>query len=303
MNLNILEVKKEKKMKYKKIKHKLGFYQVEPMPTKEELKKYYEKVYFQNSKGSYTPTYTSSEKTYFMNEGIASEYLWKKFTKKDKGRIFDVGCGEGFFSRYFQEIGWNVECCDFSSYGIKTQNPSLLKHFMQGDIDEILDNKISKKEKYELINLGNVLEHVLNPLELLDKLKKLMNKNSLLRIKVPNDFSKFQMLLLERKCIKDSWFAPPDHLNYFTFDSLKNVIIGRKFNINKMLADFPNEVYLSNKYSNYDKDKKKGKECHNSRVLITNFLFEQGVDKYIKYMEAAGNCGFGRTITAFVSIK
>ncbi|TKJ17328.1 hypothetical protein CEE44_02220 [Candidatus Woesearchaeota archaeon B3_Woes] len=291
-------------MNFKKIKNKFGFYQIEPKPTKEELKEFYQKKYYQESKGSFEVKYNKAEQVYFRNESITFERIWEMFGKSKNIKLLDVGCGEGYFMKYFVEQGYKAEGFDFSNWGITHHNKKLLKYFEQGDIYEILDKKISKEKKYDLINLGNILEHVLEPLELLDKLKKLMNKESLLRIKVPNDYSDFQMLLLKQKKIKESaWFTPPDHLSYFNFKSLRKTLKAKGFRVYKMLADFPNEIYLSNEYSNYFKTRSKGKECHNSRVLITNFLFNTGVDKYIKYMESAGNCGIGRTITAYVSLK
>ena len=289
---------------YKKLKHTLGFYYIEPLPSSEELSAYYRDKFYQNcTSASYSPDYTPEERARFANLAMVSEKIWQDFTKKSLGSVIDIGCGEGFFLNYFHRKGWKVRGCDFSSFGIKKHNPDVLPFFTQGDIFSALEALIKTGEKYDLINLSNVLEHVIKPLELLDQLKNIMHKKSLLRINVPNDFSEFQEAIVDRGFTGETWFGPPEHLSYFTFSSLKSVVADRGFKLVKMLAGFPIEIFLWNKHSNYWADRGKGKEAHMARVGIDNFLIEQGVEQYIEFYEAAANANLGRDCIAFVALK
>jgi len=292
-------------MSYKCIQHPLGFFQVDPLPTQRDLEMFYKENYYQQLPAdTYCANYSLEEKKYFHNKAIVADHIWTKFSDRKTGSLIDIGCGEGFFASYFKQSGWDVQACDFSSYGVQQQNPCLLPYFEQGDIYEVLENKIKASKKYDFINLANVLEHVLDPLELLERLKKIMHIKTILRISVPNDFSAFQNMLIEKKCITEpTWFHPPDHLNYFTHTSLENTLIEGGFFINRMIADFPIEIYLLNEHSNYWKDRNKGSESHLCRLQIENFLVAQGVDNYINYMVAASKCGIGRSVIAFASIK
>jgi len=83
--------------------------------------------------------------------------------------------------------------------------------------------KVSISFQSCLVNLDNVLEHVLEPVELLKKVKRVMSKNAIARIEVPNDFSAFQKLLVEAGCTKETWVNPPEHLSYFNKASLVNL--------------------------------------------------------------------------------
>lgn len=292
-------------MKFEKQKNKFGFYQVKPMPTQEELNEYYSKDYFQKcTSKTYSAEYSKDEKEYFRNISLIAERVWQKFSHKNKGSIIDVGCGEGYFIDYFAKKGWRIEACDFSSHGMKKHNPQILKHFVQGDIYDVLDNIIKNKKKYDFVNLKNVLEHVLDPLDLLEKLKKIMHSKSLLRIQVPNDFSSFQEFLVKKKLTEETWFSPPDHLSYFNFDSIKKLLNKKGFSVVTTLTDFPIEVFLFNKHSNYFLDNEKGKQAHLARTEISNFLLKQGgVDKYINYLSSSADLGFGRSIMIFVRLK
>ena len=292
---------------YVKHQHRLGFYQASPTPSDSDLRKYYRKYFCKNTSSpafgvTYAENYLPEEKIYFLNRGVVAEHILDGLSlhRKTKSMI-DVGCGEGFLAAYFERQGWEVECCDFSSTGVERQNPQLLSSFQQGDIFQILKTKIREAKRYDFVSLYNVLEHVRDPLGLLDDVKKIMHKKTVLCLAVPNDFSDFQKLLTGKGFTGETWFLPPEHLNYFTFKSMRNLLSDRKLKILKMLTDFPVELYLFNQHSNYWADRSKGKQAHLSRVAVTNFLFDQGVEKYIAYMEAAANCNFGRSIIAFVT--
>ncbi len=286
-------------MNYSKKLHPLGFYQVYPLPSQEELELYYKEQYFQKERGSYTHNYSDEEKSFFTNTAVIAEYIYRQFSNQLQGKLIDFGCGEGFFANYFLENLWEISCCDFSSFGIEQHNPSLLPHFIQGDLYKTLDSKIADGLVYDYINLANVLEHVRQPIELLEGIKKLMHPKTLLRIIVPNDFSLFQDLLVKKGLTQETWFVPPDHLNYFTFDSLTNLLNARGLQTFKVISDFPVEAFLFNEHSNYWSDRSRGKQAHLSRVTIENFLINQGIDNYINYREAAAKCNFGRSVIAF----
>lgn len=289
---------------YSKQKHELGFYQVCPTPSVEELEHYYRDTYFQCPSITYATAYSNEERIYIDNRARVAEKIWFDYSNKKSGTIFDIGCGEGFFANYFLKKGWKATACDFSSFGVESFNKELLPYLIKGDVFNVLDEQILNNQKYDFINFANVLEHVIDPILSLNKIKQLMNKNSLLKINVPNDFSKFQELLLKNGCLdRETWFYPPDHLNYFTFETLENLLISLGFNIIKKQADFSIESYLTNEHSNYSKDEKVGPQAHLSRIMIDNFLVEQGIEKYINHMQSAAELGFSRSVIIYVSIK
>ena len=295
-------------MKYKKKKHALGFWQADPLPSTEELKEYYENIYYQLCPSStYSPKYSEPELEYFKNRALIIENIFQQRLCLQGGKIhkniIDIGCGEGFLLHHFLKKNWHVEGVDFSSHGIKAQCPDLLPFFTEGNVFSLLEEKIKQGKKYDFINLSNVLEHVIDPIDLLERLKHISTPTAMIHISVPNDFSNFQYFLLDcGYLLKETWFAPPDHLNYFTFDTLKILIEHVGYKISRMLADFPIELFLSNEHSNYWKDRTKGEQAHLSRVNVDNFLINQGLEKYINYMGAAAELGFSRNVKAFICL-
>src|SRR5690606_1488856 len=129
----------------------------------------------------------SAEELLYKNNKIAqkAEILFREI--KSPGRLLDVGCGEGFVLAYFQKHGWSVRGIDYSDFGIKNFNPDLVANFEKGDIYTIIDKMIKDEDKFDVLWLGNVLEHVPDPVKLLLDLRKLLSVNGSLVITVPND--------------------------------------------------------------------------------------------------------------------
>jgi 2-polyprenyl-3-methyl-5-hydroxy-6-metoxy-1,4-benzoquinol methylase len=291
-------------MNYTKKKHPMGFYQAYPIPSQEELDHFYREEYFQACKSySYSHDYSEEEMQFNLTQPIVADHVWKQARKKPVGKLIDIGCGEGFFARYFYDHGWEIECCDLSSFAIEKHNPEILGFFTKNNIYKELDKLIINNNKFDFINLSNVLEHVREPINLLERVKKIMGKDSMLRIKVPNDFSTFQQILLDSSRISSEyWFNPPGHVNFFTKESLKEVLTSCGFRIVKVLANFPIEILLINKFSNYVIDKSKGTEAHNVRVVMERYLMDHGTDKYVEFMSLSAEVGLGRAIIVFVEV-
>jgi len=291
-------------MNYIKKKHPMGFYQAYPIPSQEELDHFYREEYFQACKSySYSHDYFEEEMQFNLTQPVVADYIWKQARDKPVGKLIDIGCGEGFFARYFYDHGWEIECCDLSSFAIEKHNPEILGFFTKNNIFKELDKLIINNNKFDFINLSNVLEHVREPINLLERVKKIMGKDSMLRIKVPNDFSTLQQILLDSSRISSEyWFNPPGHVNFFTKESLKEVLTSCGFRIVKVLANFPIEILLINKFSNYVIDKSKGTEAHNVRVVMERYLMDHGTDKYVEFMSLSAEVGLGRAIIVFVEV-
>ena len=291
-------------MNYIKKKHPMGFYQAYPIPSQEELDHFYREEYFQACKSySYSHDYSEEEMQFNLTQPVVADYIWKQAGNKPVGKLIDIGCGEGFFARYFYDHGWEIECCDLSSFAIEKHNPEILGFFTKNNVFKELDKLIINNNKFDFINLSNVLEHVREPINLLERVNKIMGKDSMLRIKVPNDFSTLQQILLDSSRISSEyWFNPPGHVNFFTKESLKEVLTSCGFRIVKVLANFPIEILLINKFSNYVIDKSKGTEAHNVRVVMERYLMDHGTDKYVEFMSLSAEVGLGRAIIVFVEV-
>jgi 2-polyprenyl-3-methyl-5-hydroxy-6-metoxy-1,4-benzoquinol methylase len=290
-------------MSYKLIKNELGFLEVDPKPTLSELDDYYSKHYYQESTAkSYQITYSEEELSVIKNKISQRASLANQHNSVKKGKLLDVGCGEGFVMRHYHDKNWLIEGIDFSEFGITSFNPDLLSFFEKGDVRLIIENKIKNSKKFDIIWLGNVLEHVIDPILLLKRLKLLLNSKGTIVITVPNDGSSFQELLLNKKYINtDFWFAPPDHLSYFSYDSLINTVRHVGYDYLDIIADFPIDLFLLHSGSNYVNNPKLGKGAHNARVEMENFISKNPIEIVNSFYSNLAKLGLGRTLTIFIT--
>lgn len=284
-------------MQYQELVTEHGYVVASPTPSQEKLDAHYRTKYFQSPSGSYQTSYSEEERTHLRNIARVSHRSCE--TMGVSRTLFDIGCGEGFFAADMQAFGWDVQCCDFSVHAVEKFNPVLLGLFTQGDAYSVIDRQLAAGKRFGLINLQNVLEHVIDPQRLLASLRSIVDRSGVVRIRVPNDYSTFQMLLLERGLTDKTWFAPPEHLSYFNNKTLATFLEHCGYRLISMQADFPIEVFLTNPHSNYCRDRSLGKAAHQSRLLVENYLVGEDIDAYIAYASAAGRLGFGRDLTAY----
>ena len=287
-------------------KHALGFWEIAIKPSSQELQKHYADRYYQEAKGSYEHEYTKDELLFIkakLEQRLAAlEIYLPQSGNESKGRMLDVGCGEGFTLAFFREKGWLVKGIDFSSAGVRSKNPECLDVLVEGDVFSLLQAEITVGDTYDVIWLQNVLEHVIDPLALLESLRKLVSPGGLAVVTVPNDYSVTQRALFDHKHIDSAfWVVPPEHLAYFDSVSLTNTAKAAGWDCVDLLCDFPIDWFLFHPGSNYIQNKPAaGKSAHKARVQIENLIHEQHIGDVLRFWSAAAKLGMGRNITAFL---
>jgi 2-polyprenyl-3-methyl-5-hydroxy-6-metoxy-1,4-benzoquinol methylase len=286
-------------------KNQFGYYSLKDIPSSEELQKYYAEKYYQEEKGSYQKTYSEEEIKYNLNKLEQKYFALKNWINLDKPHLhfLDIGCGEGWALKFFKEKSWVVNGLDYGSYGCQTHNPDCLPHLIVGDILRNIKVLIDQGQTYDCIWLDNVLEHVIDPNQLMNDCKKLINTNGILMVEVPNDFSIIQERLLEKGDIcKPFWIVVPDHISYFNKDGLISLGNTTGWNCVDVLGDFPIDFNIFNPNTNYIKDRAKGKASHLARVEIENLMHSISIEKTNQLYRAMADLGLGRQIIAFFKI-
>ncbi len=183
-------------------RNRFGFYEIINKPTMEELKNYYAEKYYQEAHGSYEKFYSEDEILYFKNKLSQKHIIINELLGTKPPKTFlDIGAGEGWALDFFKKRGWYCTGLDYSEFGCKKYNDSCLADMLVGDIYDNLNRLIVNKKRYSVILIDNVLEHVINPISLLNNTRELIDKGGVLVIEVPNDFSVIQNYLLEQKYI------------------------------------------------------------------------------------------------------
>lgn len=157
--------------------------------------------------------------------GYLKMYLkWLSTLGFTKGsNLLDVGAANGFFVNLADQQG-------FRSAGIELSHDAVLWAKKLGrNVSQADAMDISPKEKFDVITVLDVLEHIYEPHEFISKIKNNLNLGGVILINVPNAGSLFAKL-----CGK-SWhsYVPPEHLFYFNKKSLSTILALNGFEIIK----------------------------------------------------------------------
>lgn len=280
---------------------------VDPLPTSGDLEEYYSKLYYQTADGhknTYDAVYTQEELDHKVLEAkIAIESI-KQSTPKTMLSLVELGCGEGFFLNEASLCRWDAKGTDFSAFGIEKWHPHLKSVFKEGDSYDYIKDTISQNMFFDVCVLRNVLEHVIDPKDLLLSIKKILADDGKILITVPNDYSLLQKRAMELGHIdKEFWFAPPDHLYYFNTKNIIPFVEDCGFEVCDMYSSFPVDFFLFHSGSNYIANKSNGKSAHFARVNIDLLMAESGVNSVLDLYRSLARCGVGRDLTVLLKMK
>jgi len=282
-------------------RHALGFLQVRDIPSPSELTEYYARQYYQQEKSNYRRSYPPEELDWIQIKLAQKHAAISELIGNKTGSLLDVGCGEGFAMAYFLQQGWTVSGIDHSDHGLAQINPALLPFLRTGDVFHFLNNAIASSEQYDLVWLSNVLEHVTDPVELLQSLKELVTPGGVLVVTVPNDGTLLQEYLYESAQISERfWIAIPDHISYFNSDSLRSVAESCGWSCTRIIADFPIDWFLSHPGSNYVSNREMGAAAHKARIMLDRLMAHSAPEAVNRFYESMATLGLGRQITAYL---
>lgn len=283
-------------------RHPLGFLEAVDRPTPEELGAYYAETYYQAGQGSFRRSYSDQERRVIRLRVQQRAARAIALLGHDRpGRLLDVGCGEGFVLAEFARSGWDVAGMDFSIAGVEAMNPDMADRVKQGDVFDLLNATVGSGRTYDVIWLGNVLEHVLDPVALLGALRPLVGPGGILVATVPNDGSAYHEALFETGAVdRRFWIAIPDHMSYFTADTLRDAAGATGWDTLDVLGDFPIDLFLAHPGSNYVVDPVRGSDAHAARLRLEAVIGAVGVEAANRFYSALAEVGLGRNLTAFL---
>ncbi len=289
---------------YKCIKSPLGHYSATPMPTPEELEKYYSEEYYQKTPSvTYQNEYSDEEVSHKKLRANLLLFAARKLAKK-AGTFLEVGCGEGFILKAAENSGFEVTGIDYSIHGIRSFHPELEPMIEIGDATQLLLGKATADFRADVCVLQNVVEHVIDPATLLRNIKEVMKKYGIVIVNIPNDCSSMQNDIKTRGHVEeDYWFGPPAHLHYFNSENINVFMESLDFEVLDTYADFPIEFFLYHPGSNYVNDRANGSAAHSARLAIDLLLAENGIENYHQLCQAMTACGIGRNVSVIARCK
>jgi 2-polyprenyl-3-methyl-5-hydroxy-6-metoxy-1,4-benzoquinol methylase len=158
------------------------------------------------------------DKTYEENESHFKNIFRKRFKiakyySQKPGKVLDIGASTGVMLDIFHENGWDT-------YGVEPSRSAALAKAKNHKIYKKYFEKTKLQNNYfDLVIMNHTLEHVEDPLSVLKKIYKILRKEGIVLIDVPNAGG------LASKILGNRWpyRLPREHRSQFTRKSLANL--------------------------------------------------------------------------------
>jgi 2-polyprenyl-3-methyl-5-hydroxy-6-metoxy-1,4-benzoquinol methylase len=193
-----------------------------PRPNKEELSFMYSDEYFLHDGAdcgahSMTDYETAAQKGSVKFPEILGAI--KKF--RDSGDFFEVGCGMGYFLAYARTQGYSVSGIEYAALGTKVAREKFGLNVVQSSFEDLPVTESA----HDVIFFGDVLEHLLEPLEMMRKAHRMTKHGGVVAAEVPSMFNSIvgRGAIVAFRALGRSkrMPMPPYHVNEFTPATLR----------------------------------------------------------------------------------
>ena len=216
---------------YKCDKCGLCFFYLDDKRMESKCNEYYKKTYWNTLRRRW------DERRKFLNiiikilRKIKTEPLqqvWhynmiKRHVSGSSKKFLDIGCAKGDFMLFFSKKGFDVRGIDPDRNNTKIVNRLFKKEVCINGLVE----KVKIKEKFDVIYLCHVFEHLIRPDLFLKKIKNNLNKDGIIFLEVPN---------CENKKILDASINHHPHIYSFALSSMRKLFENSGYKILKIGA-------------------------------------------------------------------
>lgn len=242
-----------------------GFRHIDPLFTTEELRRFYESEFYESERPDYFER-MEADRDWWM---LRYRHYYELLEAHAPGRrLLDIGSGPGYFLDAGRERGWQVLGFEPSAAAAdytRARGLAVVNDFFSAA-------RAKEHGCFDAISMSMVLEHVRDPIKLIEEARSLLAPGGLLFLASPNDFNPLQMLLWKRMGFQPWWVNPKHHLNYFDTKSARSFLAARRFEVLHLETSYPLENFLL-AGRNYVGNPSLGRECHNERKAFESALF------------------------------
>ncbi|MEO0084859.1 MAG: class I SAM-dependent methyltransferase [candidate division WOR-3 bacterium] len=142
---------------------------------------------------------------------------------KTKGKLLDIGCGYGVFLQVAKQKGWEVFGVELSQSAVKYCQTVYNLNIFNGEIED----SNFPDQFFDVITGWDILEHIPDPPPFLKAIRRLIKKDGILALSLPNIES------LVAKFSGSKWWTllPEEHLWHFSPETLTRLLHEQKYEI------------------------------------------------------------------------
>jgi 2-polyprenyl-3-methyl-5-hydroxy-6-metoxy-1,4-benzoquinol methylase len=176
-----------------------------PMPADDVIERYYSTKY-RGDRHAFTDR---------MRVKLRARMLQRHVPPGFRGRLLDIGCGDGHFALHMRDAGWQISATEI--------NPVTIEHLRAIGIEaktpaEALADGFG--HTFDAVTCWHVLEHVIDPRQLARWARSVLAPNGVFQVTVP-DVSSWQAKLFGRQWLH---LDVPRHRYHFTSETLDRLL-------------------------------------------------------------------------------
>jgi SAM-dependent methyltransferase len=203
---------------------------IHPQPSRDEIRDLYSEEYFVECSESCG----AHGRHAYMEEAAQSgggrvraarrlERLALRHLER-RGRLLEIGCGPGFLLDEFRRLGWDVAGLEISPFAVRYAREELRLAVELGDVE--LDR--FPERRFEMIFMGDVLEHLPDPLASLATVRRWLVPGGVAIIAVPSTLNLLSaragLFAYQTRGRFKTLRIPPYHLFEYTPATLERAI-------------------------------------------------------------------------------
>lgn len=162
------------------------------------------------------------------------------FNLKKSSKVLDIGCGQGILGQYLkEEVNANVCGLEITSDNYEIAS-KVLDKTMLDDIETMEPSKLGSN--FDYVIFSDSLEHLVDPTQVLHKIKSIMSADGRLLIALPN-VRNFRVVI--PLLFRDQWKYTDEglldrtHLRFFTLTSIIELLQESGYVVEGFYYDLP----------------------------------------------------------------
>lgn len=187
-----------------------GLVYLNPRPGREEILGYYNRDYYGEGEKKFGAWIEAPRLCFAENRARRIGRFLPR-----KGRVLDVGCGQGTFLQLLRREGWEVQGTELAEEPARRARQAGIPVFL----GEIQEGQFGKGT-LDLVTLWHVIEHLRDPAGILRRISPMVGKKGLVAISTPNVES------VQARVFRERWFHldAPRHLYLFSPETLARLM-------------------------------------------------------------------------------
>ena len=150
-------------------------------------------------------------------------------------KVLELGTATGYISKILKKQGCHVTGIEINQEWAKEAS-QYVDRMIIGNIEDLSYDNEFNNEKFDVILVGDVLEHLKDPVKILEHFHSLLNENGYLICSIPNiSYAPIRLKLLNGELLYQSTGTLDEsHLHFYTLENILLMLDKANFRITKL---------------------------------------------------------------------